>query len=119
MVIGTTAVATTVVGCKDESQPEYWVEKLNDKAWKPRSIKRLEQFFEDAITKADKDLTKPEVKKLLDQIAEPLTKVYVDDFDTLDTKTRVSLIKLLASFRDERTMPALKKAFEEYAKKPK
>lgn len=119
MVIGTTAVATTVVGCKDESQPEYWVEKLNDKAWKPRSIKRLEQFFEDALTKADKDLTKPEVQKLLDQIAEPLTKTYVDDFDTLDTKTRVSLIKLIASFRDERTVPALKKAFEEYAKKPK
>ena len=26
-------VAATVVGCKDESQPDYWVEKLDDPAW--------------------------------------------------------------------------------------
>jgi len=119
LVIGTTAMATTVVGCKDESQPEYWVEKLNDRAWKPRSIKRLEQFVEDALTKADKDLSKDEVQNLLKLIVDPLTKTYVDDFDTLDTKTRVSLIKLIASFRDERTVPALKKAFDEFAAKPK
>jgi hypothetical protein len=30
----------------------------------------------------------------------------------------VSLIKLVASFRDKRTAPALKKALDEFAKKP-
>ncbi|MBX3183072.1 MAG: hypothetical protein KIT72_17205 [Polyangiaceae bacterium] len=119
LVVGTTAVSTTVIGCKDESQPKYWVEKLGENAWKARSIKRLEQFFEDALTKANKDRTRPEVTSLLDQIVEPLTQVYVNDFDTLDAKTRTGLIKLLASFQDERTTPALKKAFEEFAKKPK
>lgn len=118
-VVATTAVSSTLlVGCKDESQPEYWVEKLEDQKWRPRAIKRLEQFFEDTITKANKDTNNPEVKALLDKIAEPLTKTYVEHYDTLDTKTRVSLIKLLASFRDKRTEPALKKAFEEFAKKP-
>ncbi len=117
-VIGASAVAVTVTGCKDESQPEYWVEKLDDQAWRARSVRRLEQFFEDAITRANKDEQNPEVQALLSKIVDPLTKTYVENYDQLDAKTRVSLIKLLASFRDKRTEPAIKKAFDEFVKRP-
>jgi HEAT repeat protein len=114
-----TATASTVlVGCKDESQPEYWVDKLDDPTWRPRAIKRLEQFYEDTITKANKNQEAPEVQALLNKIVDPLTKTYVENYGDLDTKTRVALIKLLASFRDKRTEPAIKKAFEEFAKRP-
>ncbi len=117
--VGVAAVSMTLVGCKDESQPEYWVDKLEDQPWRPRAIKRLEQFFEDAVTKANKDFESAEVKALLDKIVDPLTKTYLEHYDSMDTKTRVTLIKLLASFRDKRTEPALKKALEEFAKRPK
>src|SRR5512142_1140327 len=118
-VITTGVVATTLVGCKDDSQPDYWVDKLPDASWRPRAIKRLEQFYEDAITRSNKDTAAPEVKALLDKISEPLTKAYVSYYDDYDTKTRVSLIKLISSFKDPRTEPALKKAFDEFAKHPK
>jgi HEAT repeat protein len=118
-VASTGIVVTTQVGCKDDSQPDYWVDKLPDQTWRPRAVKRLEQFFEDVVTRSNKDTASPEVKALLDKIAEPLTKAYVDYYDDYDTKTRVSLIKLLSSFKDPRTEPALKKAFEEFAKHPK
>ena len=108
--------ALTTVACKDESQPEYWVEKLQDPAWQANSVKRLEQFFEDTFTRANKDLSSPEVKSLADKIVEPLTKTYVDHYADLDGKTRESIIKLLASFRDARSEPALKKAFDEFGK---
>jgi HEAT repeat protein len=114
----TVLVATTLVGCQDESQPEYWVGKLSDTAWKARAVKRLEQFFEDAVTKNGNDIKAQGVQDLINKTVDPLTKTYVTDYDTLDSKTRVSLIKLLASFRDKRTEPALKKAFEEFIKKP-
>jgi hypothetical protein len=117
-VVATGTLLTTAVGCKDEGQPDYWVEKLEDRSWRPRAVKRLEQFFEDSVTKANKDVTAPEVKALLDKIVDPLTKAYVQFYDDYDTKTRVSLIKLLSSFRDPRTEPALKKAFEEFVKRP-
>jgi len=119
--ISTTAtalVATTLVGCKDDSQPEYWVEKLSDGAWRARAVKRLEQFFEDAVTRNGNDIKAPGVQELITKTVEPLTRAYSEGYDQLDTKTRVSLIKLLASYRDKRTEPALKKAFEEFAKKP-
>ena len=126
LVLGTATTTTAtvmvasllVVGCKDESQPAFWVEKLSDASWKARAVKRLEQFFEDAATKNGNDIKAPEVQKLIDETVDPLTNTYVNDYDAMDSKTRVSLIKLLASFRDKRTEKALKKAFEEFAKKP-
>lgn len=118
-IVTTGIVATTLVGCKDDSQPDYWVDKLSDASWRPRAVKRLEQFFEDAITRSNKDTAAPEVKALLDKIAAPLTKAYVDYYDDYDVKTRTSLIKLIASFKDARTEPALKKAFDEFVKHPK
>ena len=123
LLLGTTSVATltaassVLVACANENEPEYWVEKLEDPAWKARSVKRLGQFFEDAMTKADKDLSDPAVKGFLDKVAEPLTNVYVNDYDTLDENTREDLINLIASFRDPRTEPALKKALEEFGNK--
>jgi HEAT repeat protein len=117
--VTTVAVASLVVACKDESQPDYWVDKLQDRAWQGSAVKRLEQFFEDTYTRANKDLTAPELKALADKIVEPLTKLYVDNGADLDDKTRESVLKLAASFRDKRAEPALKKAFEDFAAKGK
>lgn len=125
LMLGTAAPATaalmltTLVGCKDESQPEYWVDKLSEPSWRGRAVARLQQFFEDAVTKANKDMKAPEVQDLINKSVEPLTNLYKESYSDLDTKTRVSLIKLLADFRDKRTEPALKKAFEEFAKSPR
>jgi len=112
-------LATTLVACKDESQPEYWVDKLSEPSWRSRAVVRLQQFFEDAVTKTNKDMKSAEVQDLIGKTVEPLTKTYVDSYSDMDTKTRVALIKLLADFRDKRTEPALKKAFDEFAKAPK
>jgi hypothetical protein len=30
---GGAALVTSVTACKDESQPEYWIEKMEDRAW--------------------------------------------------------------------------------------
>jgi hypothetical protein len=117
-VVATGILATTQVGCKDEGKPDYWVDKLEEKSWQPRAVKRLEQFYEDAVTKANKDTSAPEVKALLDKITVPLTNTYVSGYDNFDVKTRTSLIKLLSAFRDPRTEPALKKAFDEFVKRP-
>ncbi|MBM4361770.1 MAG: HEAT repeat domain-containing protein [Deltaproteobacteria bacterium] len=115
----TVAAAALTVGCKDESQPEYWVEKLSDRAWQGNAVKRMEQFFEDTFTRTNKDLAAPDMKALADKLVEPLTKLYVDSYSDLDDKTRESVVKLIGSFRDPRGEPALKKAFEEFAKSGK
>jgi hypothetical protein len=113
---GLTLSAATLVGCQDESQPEYWVEKLDDPAWRVRAIKQLDQFYEDGVTR-NQSADSPEIKSLVDKVVGPLSKTYVDNYDDMDEKARHRLIKLLASMRDPRTEPALTKAMDEFAAK--
>ncbi|HET9956434.1 MAG TPA: hypothetical protein VFQ61_18120 [Polyangiaceae bacterium] len=108
-----------VSGCKDESQPEYWVEKLSEPTWRSRAISRFDQFFEDALTRSNKDLKSQDVQDLINKTVEPLTKAYVEAADQLDPKSRVTLIKLLSGYKDKRAEPAFKKAFEDFAKSPR
>jgi len=65
------------------------VEKLSDAAWKARAVKRLEQFFEDAVTKNGNDIKAAEVQELVNKTIDPLTKVYVDDY-ARSTRRRAS-----------------------------
>jgi PBS lyase HEAT-like repeat-containing protein len=109
--------AVTMVACQDESQPEYWVEKLDDNAWRARAVKQLDQFYEDGVTKANQDQSSPELKGLVEKIVVPLTNTYTTQYDNLDEKSRHRLIKLLATMRDPRTEPALTKAIGEFAEK--
>lgn len=111
--------ATPALERKDETQPEYWLEKLDDASLRARAVRRLEQFFEDAYTRGNTELGAPEVQRFIDLSVEPLTRTYVQASDTMDPKARVSLIKLLSAYRDQRAVPAFKKAFEEFAKVPK
>jgi HEAT repeat protein len=124
LVLGTAlpaavSVAALTIGCKDESQPEYWVDKLSEPSWRARAINRFEQFFEDALTRSNKDLKAADVQDLINKSVEPLTKAYVEGADQLDPKSRVTLIKLLSGYKDKRTEPALKKAFLDFAKSPR
>lgn len=125
LVLGTAAVTTTVitssvlVGCKNENQPEYWLDKLEDPKWRPRAVKRLTQFLDDALSRANGDMKDPVVVELENKLVLPLTDSYVKNYGELDTATRVHLVKLLADFRDERAIPAFKTAFEEFAKRPR
>lgn len=113
----TVGAASSLVACASENEPEYWIEKLDDKAWRPRAIERLSQFFEDAMTRGNKDFNNPDVKALLDKLVGPLTNIYVNEYANLDEKNRESLINILAGFKDQRTEPALKMAFEEFGKR--
>ena len=108
------AASVAMVACADENAPETHVKKLDDPVQKPAAIKRLIQFFEDAMTRANKNREDPNVKALLDKIVDPLTKVYVDG--NLDDRTRVELIKFLADTRDTRAKAAWIKACSSFGK---
>jgi hypothetical protein len=106
------AVGASAAGCADENDPATWVKRLDDPAQRAPAIKRLGQFYEDAMTKAGKKHDDPGVKKVLDTIVDPMAKTYIAG--GLDEKTRKDLIKGLGDMRDARTSPAFTKAFAEF-----
>ena len=84
-------LATALVACEDENDPKTWVKRLDDPAQRANAIKRLTQFYEDDMTRASNNASAPEVKDLLDNIADPLTRQYTAG--GLDDKTRIDLMK--------------------------
>ncbi len=108
----TVAMASSMIGCADENDPKTWVKRLDEPVQRAAAIKRLNQFFEDTVSKSNKSFDAPEVKSLLDVIVEPLARVYTTA--TLDEKTRKDTIKFLADTRDKRAFPAFTKAFNDF-----
>jgi len=106
------AAAAPLAGCADENDPATWVKRLDDPAQRGAAIKRLGQFYEDALSSANNKRDDANVKKVLDVIVDPLTKTYTAG--GLDDKTRKDLIKELADMHDTRTEPALAKALNDY-----
>ncbi|MBX3192565.1 MAG: hypothetical protein KF819_36610 [Labilithrix sp.] len=105
---------TCVTSCADENDPKTWVKRLDDPAQRTPAIKRLDQFFNDAMSGATGANKREDekVKKLLDDAVEPLTKAYIAG--GLDEKTRKDLIKLLGDMADPRAATAYAKAFKDF-----
>jgi hypothetical protein len=109
----TVLVATTcLVACADENDPKTWVKRLDDPAQRTPAIKRLDQFFNDAMSQGGNNREDPKVKAILDDAVEPLAKTYVAG--GLDDKTRKDLMKLLGDMGDPRAAPAFAKAFKDF-----
>ncbi len=101
-----------LVGCGDENDPATHVKKLSDPATRPGAVQRLIQFFEDAMTRDNKDRNGPTVKPLLDTIIEPMTQTCVSG--DLDEKTQSKLVKFLGDARDARAEACLLKVLKDY-----
>lgn len=99
-------------GCADENDPQTWVKRLDDPAQRTPAIKRLDQFFNDAMSNSGNKREDEKVKKLLDVAVEPLAKTYIAG--GLDDKTRKDLMKLLGDMGDPRAAPAYAKAFTSF-----
>ncbi len=111
-IVSVTAASSVILGCEDESKPEYYIKRLEDPAVRPAAVKRLVQFFEDAMTRADKNREDPNVKALLEKIVPPLAKAYVAG--GLEDSTRFEILKLLADSRDVRAKEAWVKALKDF-----
>jgi hypothetical protein len=105
-------VTGTIAGCDDEGAPETYVKRLSDPGHRPAAAGRLIQFFEDAMTRDNKDRNGPTVKPLLDKIVEPMTQACVGG--DLDEKTNSKIIKFLSDARDPRGEGCLVKALKDY-----
>jgi len=112
VVPATLLTATAVSGCRDENDPMTHVDELKDPSKQPLAIKRLIQFYEDALQKDKKDKNGPAVKALLEKIIDPLNNVCLDA--GVKDRTRSTLVKFLSELRDKRTEACLKKTLEDY-----
>ncbi len=104
--------AGTLGGCRDENDPMTYVGDLKDAGKQPVAIKRIIQFYEDAMTRDKKNKEGPTVKPLLDQIVGPMNDICMDP--ALQPRLRSTVVKFLSDVRDARGEGCFKKTLEEY-----
>lgn len=110
---GLTVAGGAIVGCSgDENDPLTHVKKLSDASTRVPAVSRLIQFFEDAMTKDNKNREGPNVKPVLDKIVEPLSQQC--GTGELDEKTQSKVVKFLSDARDPRGAPCLIKTLKDY-----
>src|SRR5262245_15484245 len=104
--------AGALAGCADENAPETHVDKLKDPATRPQAVNRLVQFFEDAMTKDNKNREGPNTKPILDKIVEPMNKVCVAG--DADERTASKIVKFLSDARDPRGEECFVKVLKDF-----
>jgi hypothetical protein len=109
---GVAMMTGSLAGCADENDPLTHVKKAQDTATRAPAVNRLIQFFEDAMTRDNKDRKGPTVKPLLDKIVEPMTQLCVQG--ELDERTNAKLVKFVSDARDPRGEACLVKALKDY-----
>ncbi|HTJ80773.1 MAG TPA: hypothetical protein VL400_03590 [Polyangiaceae bacterium] len=104
--------AGTMGGCRDENDPKTYVADLKDPAKQTVAVKRLIQFYEDAMTKDKKNKEGPNVKPLLAIIVPPMNDACMDA--NLQPRLRATVVKFLADARDPGGEACFKKTLTEY-----
>ncbi len=114
LTIGGATAVTTLTGCEDPNDPATHVEKLSDPLRRGPALKRIKQFYLDAMANDKNDRNGENVKRVRDAIVEPLGKLILDG--TVDTQLseKGEVLGILADSRDERAIPALVKALDDY-----
>lgn len=100
LLLGAVVFSSLVVGCRDENDPEYWLDYMYDRPWREKSLKTLNEIFNKAMQDNQSDVNSPAVKKLVDLMVPELIKGYKEF--TRDKFNRTEIIKLLAQMKDPR-----------------
>lgn len=102
LLLGVVIFSSLVVGCRDDEDPEYWLDYMYDRPWREKALKNLNEIFNKAMQKNNNDLESPEVKQLIDLMLPELKKGF-NEF-TRDKFNRTEIIKLLAQMKDPRAL---------------
>jgi hypothetical protein len=102
LLLGIVILGHLSVGCRDEEDPEYWLDYMYDRPWREKSLKTLNEIFSKTMQDNNNDLESPAVQKLIDLMLPELKKGF-QSF-TRDKFNRTEIIKLLAQMKDERAL---------------
>lgn len=92
------AASTFVIGCRDETDPEYNIDMLYDRPWREKALKNIQDIFNTAMQENGNDLENEKVKEVTRVLVPGLVKAF-NDFDR-DPANRKIIVELLAQMND-------------------
>ena len=87
-----------LLGCGDDKDPMYWVDKMYDRPEREQALKRLSEMFSTLRQNNNQDNNAPPVRELAAKIAQPLGEAF--KAFKRDRINRLEIIKLLATLNE-------------------
>lgn len=102
LLIAAFLVSGVIVGCRDESDPEFLLDQMHDRPWRESALKNIKEMFNTKMQENNNDLNAPAVKELTNILVPGLIKGFKTF--TRDKFNRKDIIELLAQMKDERSV---------------
>ncbi len=87
-------LASLTIGCRDENDPEYWLDQMHERAWREKSLKTLKEIYSKTLKDNKNDYNNANVQEIVTLMGPKL----IEGFDafTRDPVNRTEILKLLA-----------------------
>jgi hypothetical protein len=97
---GVMVASCLMAGCRDENDPDYWLDQMHKRDWREKSLKTLNDIFNKTMQDNNSDLSSPAVQEVKDRMVPGL----IEGFKAFkrDKFNRTEIVKLLAQMKDER-----------------
>lgn len=108
-------------GCRDESDPNYWLGKLEDDVWREEALRRLDTMFSDVMRENGNDRTKAPVAEFITNVGGALIKAYDADYvargaaGSEDVSSRNKIVTILSQMETPDALPVYLSALQDVA----
>jgi len=118
LLVGVVGAVALSGGCRDESDPNYWLGKLEDSVWRDEALRRLDSMFSDVMRENNNDRSTQPVAEFIDNVGGQLIKAYDAPYlagggGSEDVTSRNKIITLLSQMETPAALPVYLSALED------
>ena len=123
LVVSSVLVALTVsvlavvpTGCRNEDDPNYWLGKMEEPAWRDQAMTNLERLFSDKLRENENNIWSEPVRQFVTQVGGELIRLY----PTLmmagmeDVTSRNATVELLSQMESSEARPVYESPLENF-----
>ena len=103
LLLAVMVLSTTVIGCRDETDPQFNIDLMYERAWREQALKNIQDIFSKVMQENGNDLENPAVKEVTNVLVPGLSKAFMDF--TRDPANRKIMVELLAQMNDPAAIP--------------
>lgn len=94
-------------GCGDQNDPNYWLEKMGDVAWRDQVLLNLQRLYSEKLKVANGNHDAPEVQSYVKSVGQELVKSYdgMTKATPPDTASMSKIVSLLSEMDSTDAMP--------------
>ena len=109
-------LAVVPTGCRNEDDPNYWLGKMQEPAWRDQAMTNLERLFSDKLRENENDFYSQPVRDYVDSVGGQLITLYptLDMAGMEDVTSRNAIVELLSQMESPAARPVYESALADF-----